>query len=82
MAGRAALARRWHSDCEANGAGGTGVNKRTFGIITGIIGSAFGAWFWTKRRGGAQNAAPLTPAREHGTVIFDNTPTAVEGNPL
>ncbi len=51
------------------------MNKRTLGILATAIGSAIGAWYWTR----LQNAAAkrrLTPPRERGTVIFDNTPAA------
>ncbi len=51
------------------------MNKRTFGILAGVIGSAVGAWWWARQRSAAANRY-LTPARERGTVIFDNTPTA------
>lgn len=50
------------------------MSTRTYGILAGVIGSALGAWWYSRRRSTA--AATLTPAREHGTVIFDNTPTA------
>jgi hypothetical protein len=44
--------------------------------VAGIIGSAIGAWYFSSARrfstGG--NQTRLTPAREHGTVIFHNTP--------
>jgi hypothetical protein len=44
-----------------------------------MVGSAIGAWWWTSQRKGAMNV-PHSPARAHGTVIFDNHPTvAVEG---
>lgn len=49
------------------------MSTRTYGILAGVIGSALGAWWYSRRR----TAAPsLTPTRDHGTVIFDNTPTA------
>ena len=51
------------------------VTTRTLGILATAIGSAIGAWWWTR----LQNAAArrrLTPPRERGTVIFDNTPAA------
>jgi uncharacterized membrane protein len=51
------------------------VNKRTFGLLAGVIGSAVGAWWWAKHRAALANRH-LTPARERGTVILDNTPTA------
>jgi hypothetical protein len=50
------------------------VTIRTYGILAGMIGSALGAWLWNRQRG--DRDANLTPAREQGTVIFDNTPTA------
>jgi hypothetical protein len=50
------------------------VTKRTYGILAGVIGSAVGAWLWNRQR--TRAAAALTHARERGTVIFDNTPTA------
>jgi hypothetical protein len=53
------------------------VNKRTLGILASVIGSAIGAWWLVRQRSTA--ARTLTPAREHGTVIFDNTPVATEG---
>ena len=48
-----------------------------------MVGSAVGAW-WLVRQRSLQQAAQqrLTPARDHGTVIFHNTPTAVEGDIL
>jgi hypothetical protein len=47
-----------------------------------MVGSAVGAWWWSRYRSPQQTAQQHTPAREHGTVIFDNTPTAVEGDGL
>jgi hypothetical protein len=49
------------------------MNNRTFGIIAGVIGSALGAWWYTRRL--STPAPSLTPARPRGEVIFDNTPT-------
>jgi hypothetical protein len=46
------------------------VNKRTYGILAGVIG--FGAWWWARRR----NAGTAARASERGTVIFRNTPAA------
>ena len=48
------------------------MTKRTWGILAGVAGSAIGAWYFRSRRG----RRSLTPGREHGAVIFDNTPTA------
>jgi hypothetical protein len=50
------------------------VTKRTLGLLAGVLGSAVGAWLWARQRSASQRAS--TPARERGTVIFDNTPTA------
>jgi hypothetical protein len=47
------------------------VSTRTYGILAGVIGSALGAWWWSRRRASAQQAT-----RNRGTVIYDNTPTA------
>jgi len=44
------------------------VNKRTYGILAGVIG--FGAWWWHRQR----NAASTAEASDRGTVIFRNTP--------
>jgi hypothetical protein len=46
---------------------------RTYGILASVIGSALGAWLWNRQR--HSRNAQLTPPREPGTVIFDNTPT-------
>jgi hypothetical protein len=51
------------------------VTKRTFGILATVVGSAVGAWWYTSQRR-SRGARQLLPARERGTVIFDNTPTA------
>ena len=56
------------------------VSKRTFGILASVVGSAVGAWFWNRQRIARQNVHEPTPAREHGTVIFHNTPRPVEGD--
>ena len=47
------------------------MNRRTYGILAGVIGSALGAWWYNRYRTRA-----LVPVRDRGTVIFDNTPTA------
>ena len=49
------------------------MSTRTYGILAGVIGSALGAWWYSRRRAAGYNTAP---ARERGTVIFDNTPSA------
>jgi hypothetical protein len=48
------------------------LNSRTYGILAGVIGSALGAWWYSRYR----SRTATMPARERGTVIFDNTPTA------
>jgi hypothetical protein len=55
--------------------GGGIVTTRTFGFLATAIGSAVGAWWWARQRNAAANRR-LTPQRERGTVIFDNTPAA------
>ncbi|HEX6973836.1 MAG TPA: hypothetical protein VF147_05505 [Vicinamibacterales bacterium] len=47
------------------------MTKRTYGILAGMIGTAVGAWWWTRQR--TRNQASVLPAR--GTTIFHNTPT-------
>jgi hypothetical protein len=39
-----------------------------------------GAWWWNRQRMALRNDQRVTPAREHGTVIFHNTPQPVEGD--
>jgi len=56
------------------------VSKRTFGILAGVVGSAVGAWFWNRQRIAQRNVHEVTRARDHGTVIFHNTPRPVEGD--
>ena len=56
------------------------VNKRTFGILAGVVGSAVGAWLWNRQRMALRNDQHMTTARDHGTVIFHNTPRPVEGD--
>jgi hypothetical protein len=47
------------------------VNRRTYGILAGLIGSAVGAWWMARQR-----ARTITPeVSDRGTVIFHNTPT-------
>jgi hypothetical protein len=47
------------------------VSRRTYGILASVIGSAVGAWWYTRQRSGFSTAAPV----ERGTTIFHNTPT-------
>jgi hypothetical protein len=46
------------------------VTTRTYGILASVIGSALGAWWYSRHR------TTHRSTRDHGTVIFDNTPTA------
>jgi hypothetical protein len=56
------------------------VNKRTLGILAGVVGSAVGAWLLNRQRLAARSAQRLAHRRDHGTVIFHNTPKPVEGD--
>lgn len=48
------------------------MTARTFGILAGILTSAFGAWWYSRRR-----AVPVTTApADRGTVSYHNAPTA------
>lgn len=47
------------------------MSNRTYGILAGLIGSAVGAWWYSRYR----QSSIGEQARERGTVIFDNTPT-------
>jgi hypothetical protein len=49
------------------------LNRRTWGILAGIAGSALGAWYIRSRR-----ARGVPAERDRGTVIFDNTPTPAD----
>jgi hypothetical protein len=51
------------------------VSRRTLGILASIAGSAIGAWWWTSRRA-SSTAVRRRPARDNGTVIFNNHPVA------
>ena len=53
------------------------MRRRTYGILAGMIGSALGAWWYSRRRTGPATTRP----RERGDVIFDNTPTATPLSP-
>ncbi|MEO6237563.1 MAG: hypothetical protein ABIQ52_11240 [Vicinamibacterales bacterium] len=46
------------------------MSRQTLGILAGVVGSAIGAWWWTSQR--ASRAVARVPARDRGTVIFDN----------
>jgi hypothetical protein len=46
------------------------MTARTYGILAGVLGSALGAWWYSRRR-----TLPASRAGR-GRVIYDNTPTA------
>jgi hypothetical protein len=48
------------------------LSRRTYGILAGMIGSAVGAWWWSRQYAAS---AATQPNAERGTVIFHNTPT-------
>jgi hypothetical protein len=50
------------------------MTKRTLGILATVVGSAVSAWWFTTQR--RSRVSRLVPARDRGTVIFDNTPTS------
>ena len=51
------------------------MSRRTLGILATVAGSAIGWWLSTQRRSAVSKRLP---ERDHGVVIFDNTPTASE----
>jgi hypothetical protein len=53
-------------------AGGNILSRQTYGILAGVIGSAVGAWFWSRQR---SRTATASASHRRGTVIFHNTPT-------
>jgi hypothetical protein len=55
----------------------THMSRKMLGFAA-VVGTALGAWWWTAQRRARANSAGLTPTREHGTVIFHNTPTATD----
>jgi hypothetical protein len=57
------------------------VSTRTLGILATIIGSALGAWWVTTQRR-SRSASNLLPPRDHGTVIYDNTPQASDAEAI
>ena len=46
------------------------MNRRTYGILASLVGSALGAWWYSRRRTFNRYGT------DRGRVIFDNTPTA------
>jgi hypothetical protein len=45
------------------------MTTRTYGLLASVLGSALGAWWYSRRRAANRD-------EDTGTVIFDNTPTA------
>jgi hypothetical protein len=54
------------------------VSTRTLGFLA-VVGSALGAWWWTTQRASMSTSVQRMPARDHGTVIFDNHVPASDG---
>jgi len=53
------------------------VSRRNLGIMLAMVGSALGAWWVsTQQRSRAANLA----ASKRGTIIYDNTPQAADGD--
>jgi len=52
------------------------VNKTVLGLMA-VVGSALGAWWWLERRSHGRRVH-FTPARDRGTVIYDNIPSAAD----
>jgi hypothetical protein len=50
--------------------GGCNVSNRTYGILAGAIGSALGAWWWSRHRNTSSDVTPSV------ILIYDNTPAA------
>ena len=48
------------------------MTRRTLGLLATVVGSAMGAWWLTAQR--RSRPSSRMPARDRGTVIFDNTP--------
>ena len=61
----------WYPGCSDMFLGRTDMTRRKYGILAGILGTAVGAWWLTRRRSQRQGK----PAREVGTTIFHNAPT-------
>jgi hypothetical protein len=57
------------------------LSTRTLGILAGVVGSALGAWWWTTQRG-SRTSTRVPVSRDHGTVIFDNTPMAEDSEAI
>jgi hypothetical protein len=50
------------------------MTRAHYGMIAGIAGAAFAAW-WMRRRGRSV-AGPMSTASSHGEVIYSNSPIA------
>ena len=70
----------WHWRCSAQVVEGQ-LSTRTLGILAGVVGSALGAWLWTTQRG-SRTSTQVPAPRDHGTVIFDNTPLAEDSEAI
>lgn len=46
------------------------MSNRTYGILAGVVGSALGAWWWSRHRNTSSDVATSV------IVIYDNTPAA------
>ena len=53
------------------------MTRPKYGILAGILGTAVGAWWWTRHRSQRHGK----PARDVGTTIFRNTPTPSPSDP-
>ena len=47
------------------------MTRARYGLLAGIAGAAFAAWYW---RGHRRNNVAAGGARDRGEVIFSNTP--------
>ena len=70
MSGSGGARAEWHLSCSAQ-VPEAPVSKRTLGILATVAGSAIGWWWTTQRRSAVSR---LTPARDHGVLLFDNRP--------
>lgn len=48
------------------------MTNRTYGILAGVLSSALGAWWYSRRR----SANRREDMHDRGVTIFHNTPTA------
>ncbi len=53
------------------------MTKKRYGMLAGIAGAAFAAWWYSRRDSVAQRMSRSTQTgSNHGQVIFRNTPVA------